>query len=126
MWDKFKDLLGTINEFRELQFEMDLTTLVHNSLSSTKEFFGEIQFIWSLLQGCGNDKTDKECIFIIFPKLLGPFQVFASTFYSTMNALGDAYTFPFFKVFCDRMMWQHANLSQLDPLFDFNSQALVE
>ena len=38
MWDKFHDLFGTINEFRALQIEVELTSLAPHAFPSIQDF----------------------------------------------------------------------------------------
>lgn len=41
---------------------------------------------------------------MIISKLKGSYQVFSSTFYSTMDALGDNFKMPPFELFCERLI----------------------
>ena len=38
MWDKFHVLFGTVNEFRALQIEVELTLLAPNAFPSIQDF----------------------------------------------------------------------------------------
>ena len=38
MWDKFKDMFGTINKFRALQIKVELTSLIPDAFPSIKDF----------------------------------------------------------------------------------------
>ena len=38
MWDKFHDLFGTINMFKSLQIEVELTSLAPNDFPSIEDF----------------------------------------------------------------------------------------
>ena len=88
MWTHLEGLFGIVNEFKTLQIELDLTSLVLDYFPSIKEFLMKFKQQRSLLQGCGKNKTNTECIYLILSKLCGNFQIFASTFYSTKDALG--------------------------------------
>ena len=125
MWDKFHDLFGTVNEFRALQIEAELTSLAPDAFPSIEDFLMRFKQQRSLLQGCGKVKSDKECIYLILSKLRGNFQIFSSTFHSTMDALGPRFTMPTFEVFCDRLTREQAKLTQLDSLTGLKTQALV-
>ena len=70
-------------------------------------------------------KSDDECIFLILSKLRGPYQIFTSTFYSTMDALGTRHVMPSFETFCDRLTREQSKLSQMDSLTGSQSQALL-
>ena len=78
----------------------------------------------AVLQGCGKNKIDHECIFLILSKLRGQYQLFYSTFYSTMDALGDRFRMPTFETFCDRLTREQAKIQQVDATSG-SSQALV-
>jgi len=101
IWRKFEGLFGTINEFRALQIEVELTYLVPDLFPSIEDFLMKFKSIRSILQGCGKIKTDQESIYLILSKLRGNFQIFSSTFHSTMDALGPRFNMPKFEVFCD-------------------------
>ena len=62
---------------------------------------------------------------MILFKLRGNFQIFSSTFHSTMDALGARFTMPTFEVFCDHLTRAKAKLTQLDSLTGSKTQALV-
>lgn len=125
MWDKFNDLFDTINEFRALQIEAKLTSLIPNVFPSIEDFLMGFKQQRTLLQGCGKEKTYKECIYLILSKLRGNFQIFFSTFHSIMDALGPRFTMPTFEVFCDRLTREQTTLTQLDTITNSNTQALV-
>jgi hypothetical protein len=55
----------------------------------------------------------------------GPYQVFSSAFYSTMDALGSEYKIPSFELFCERLTREQSNLTQLDALSSSNNKDLV-
>lgn len=101
MWTKLNGFFCIVNEFRTLQIEAGLTSLVPDSFPSIEEFLMNFKQQKYLLQDCGKIKTDTECIYLILSKLHGNFQVFASTFHSTMDALGTRFTMPSFDIFCD-------------------------
>ena len=61
---------------------------------------------------------------MILSKLRGQYQIFSSTFYSTMDSLGDRHRMPIFETFCDRLTREHAKIQQVDATGSF-SQALV-
>ena len=63
--------------------------------------------------------------YLILSKLHGNFQIFASTFYSTKDDLGNKFSMSSFKIFCDRLTREKANLSQLDSLIGSYTYALV-
>ena len=73
IWTKFDGLFGTVNEFRALQLEAELTSLVPDSFPSIEDFLMKFKQQRSILQDCGKTKTDTECIFLILSKLQGPF-----------------------------------------------------
>ena len=111
MWLKFESLFGIVNEFRALQLEAELTSLVPNSFLSIEDILMKFKQQRLSLQGCGKTKIDKECIFLILSKLWGNFHIFSSTFHSTMDALGTNFIMPTFEEFCDRLTREKAKLS---------------
>ena len=58
MWTKLDGLFSTVNEFRELQIDVELTSLIPYYFPSIKEFLMKFKQKRSLLQGCGKIKTD--------------------------------------------------------------------
>ena len=99
MWTKLDGLFGIVDEFRALQIEAELTSLVPDSFPSIDDFLMKFKQQRSLLQYYGKTKIDIACITLILSKLHGNFQIFASTFHSTMDALGTRFTMPSFEVF---------------------------
>ena len=69
IWINFEGLFGTINEFRALQIEVELTSLVPDSFPSIEDFLMKFKYIRSILQCCGKIKTDQECIYLILSNL---------------------------------------------------------
>ncbi len=82
MQTKLEGLFSTMNEFKPLHIEVDLTSLVLDSFPSINDFLIKFNQQRSLLQGCGKTKIDTECIYMILSKLHGNFTIFFSTFYS--------------------------------------------
>ena len=103
MQTKLECLFGIVNEFRVLQIEAELTSLLPNYFLSIEDFLMKFNQQRSLLQGCGKTKNDTECIYLILFKLHGNFQIFASTFYSTKDALGNRFKIPYFEIYCDHL-----------------------
>ena len=62
---------------------------------------------------------------MILSKLKGPYQVFSSAFYSTMDALGSEFKMPSFEIFCEHLTREQSKLTQLDALSGSNNKALV-
>jgi len=77
------------------------------------------------LKSRGKTKSDEKCIFLILSKLKGPFQVFSSTFSSTMDALGSEFKIPSFEIFYERLTREHSKIMQLDSLASSKNQALM-
>lgn len=65
MWDKYMEFFSIINEFQALQIEVELIKLKPDSFPSIEEFLVKFKSLRSLLQSCGKDKDDKECIFYL-------------------------------------------------------------
>ena len=76
------------------------------------------------LKGSGKKKEDKDCVYLILSKLRGPFQIFASTFLSTMDALGTNFALPSLEEFCERLTREEIKLSTLESSTS-SSKALV-
>lgn len=55
-------------------------------------------------------KMIKSVFFLSSLKLRGPFQLFASTFFSTMDSMGEDHKMPSFEEFSDRLNRGQANL----------------
>ena len=100
MQTKLEGLFGTVNEFRALQIEAELTSIVPDSFPSIKDFLMKFNQHRSLLKGCGKTKTDIECIYLILSKLHEKFHIFSSTFYSAKYALGNRFTMSSFEFLC--------------------------
>jgi len=124
-WHKFVTLFGRVNEFWALQLDTELTSLTPTDFPTIEDFLMKFKSLRTLLQGCGKNKTDDECIFLILSKLRGPYQIFSSTFYSTMDALGDRHRMPSFEIFCDRLTREQSKLNQMDSLLGSSSHALL-
>ena len=75
-WHKFETFFGQVNEFRELQLDTELTSLTPTDFSTIEDFLMKFKSLRTLLQGCGKNKTDDECIFLILSKLRGQYQFF--------------------------------------------------
>jgi hypothetical protein len=77
------------------------------------------------LKECEKTKSDDECILLILSKLKGPYHIFSSAFYSTMDALGSDFKMPSFELFCERLAKEKSKLTQLDVLSSSNNKVLV-
>jgi hypothetical protein len=97
-WDKLDSLFGNVNEFRALQLEVKLSSLVPDENASIEDYISEFKLLVAYMKGCGKNKPDKEWIFLILPELKYHFQVFSSTCYSTMDALGDEFKMTSFDI----------------------------
>jgi hypothetical protein len=62
---------------------------------------------------------------LILSKLKGPYQVFSSAFYSTMDALGSEFNMSSFELFCERLTREQSKITQLDALSVSNNKAHV-
>jgi len=58
------------------------------------DYLTKFKELYTQLLGSGKKKKEEECIYMILSKLKIPFHVFASTFPSKMDAMGDKYTMP--------------------------------
>jgi len=67
------------------------------------------------LKGSRKKKEEKECIFFfILLKLKGPFHVFASTSFSTMDALENKFAMPILEEFCECLTREEEKISTLE------------
>ena len=73
MWTKLHGLFGTVNEFKALQIEAELTSLVPNSFPTIDDFLMKFNQHKFVLQVCEKTKIDVECIYLILSKLQGNF-----------------------------------------------------
>lgn len=124
-WEKLAFVFGGVNEFHTLELETKLSALVPDAYAFIEEYLAQFRSLLSQLKACGKEKKDGECIFLILSKLKGHFQVFASTFYASRDALGDKFQMPSFEIFCDRLIQEQTKLKQLDVLSSSSNQALV-
>ena len=90
--------------------DAELTSLSPRNFLTIEDFLMKFKSLRAVLQGCGKNKIDDECIFLILSKLRGQYQIFSSTFYSTMDALGDRFRMPTFETFCDRLTREQAKI----------------
>lgn len=90
--------------------------MILESFTSIEDFLIKFKSLRSNLQVVRKIKLDDECIFLIISKLRGPYQIFTSTFYSTMDALGARHVMPSFGTFCDRLTHEQSKLNQMDSL----------
>jgi hypothetical protein len=103
-WDKLDSLFSKVNKFRALKLEEELSSLVPNENASIEYWLSKFKLLVLQLKGFGKNKLDEECIFLILSKLKGPFQLFSSTFYSTMDALGSGLKFPPLRFFVNVLL----------------------
>jgi len=59
-------------------------------------------------------KEEKECIFLILSKLKGPFHIFAYTFLSTIDAMGDKFIIPNLEGVCESLVREEIKISTLE------------
>ena len=91
-----------------------------------EECLTKFRLLVTQLKGCGKTKLDEECIFLILSKLKGPYHIFSSSFYSTMDALGSEFKVRSFELFCERLTREKSNyITQLDSLFGSNNKAFM-
>jgi hypothetical protein len=55
--------------------------------------------------------NDERCIYVIFAKLSSAYYIFVSTFYATIEALGNSYQDPTLEYFCDSLIREKDKLS---------------
>ena len=72
-WDKLASLFGKINEFRALQLEVELSSLVPDEHASIEDYLAKFRSLLAQLKGCGKPKFDNECILLILSKLKGSY-----------------------------------------------------
>ncbi|KAH9312997.1 hypothetical protein KI387_028032, partial [Taxus chinensis] len=116
VWEKFESLFGKINEFKLIQLDHELNSLSPSDFPSIEEFLSKFKEIHSQLKVGGRTKKDDECIYMILTKLKGPFSVFTSTFFSTMDALDTQFKMPSFEQFYERLSREQAKLISLDVM----------
>ena len=114
-----------MNQFKVLQIDAEFTSLVLESFTNIKDFLMKFKSLQSMLQVARKTKFDDEHIFLILSKLQGPYQIFTSTFYSTMDELGAQHVIPSFETFYDRLTHEQSKLNQMDSLIDTQSEALL-
>lgn len=56
-----------------MQLEAELASLFVHTFPFIKDYLVKLKSLHSQLRGCGKDKSDKECIFLILSKLVGVF-----------------------------------------------------
>lgn len=99
MWDKFDDLFGKVlDEFKILQLDVELTTLSPNVFSSIEDLLVQFKSLLTILQVVVKQKKIRS-VFLILSNLRGPYPIFSSSFYSTMDALGTTHLMPSLNIF---------------------------
>ena len=63
IWTKFYNLFGIVNEFEALHLDVELTSLTPIDFPTIEDFLMKFQYLRTILQGCGKNKIDDECIF---------------------------------------------------------------
>ena len=63
IWTKFYNLFGIVNELWALQLDVELTSLSPASFPTIEGFLMKFKSLCIVLQGCGKNKIDDECIF---------------------------------------------------------------
>ena len=122
--EKLKNLFGKVDHIRSMQLEAELTALSPDDFSTIIDYLTKFKELLTQLKGSGKKKEDKDCVYLILSKLRGPFQIFASTFLSTMDALGTNFTLPSLEEFCERLTREEIKLSTLESSTS-SSKALV-
>ena len=56
IWTKFYNLFGTVNEFRALQLDAELTCLTLASFPTIEDFLMKFKSLHTVLQRCGKKK----------------------------------------------------------------------
>ena len=69
IWTKLYNLFGIVNEFWALQFDVELISLTPAIFPIIEDFLMKFKSLGRFLQGCGKNKIDNECIFLILSKL---------------------------------------------------------
>jgi len=92
-------LFGKINKFKASQLEAELSSLILDEHTSIEDYLVKFRSLVAALKGSRETKLDNECNFMILSKLKGLYQLFYSTFYSKMDALGDNFKIPCFELF---------------------------
>lgn len=87
------------DKFRALQLEVEFSSMVLHEHASIEDYLAKFSSLLAQLKGFGKTKSNDECIFLILSKLKGSYQVFSSTFYPTMDALGAYFKMPTFELF---------------------------
>jgi hypothetical protein len=106
--------------------EEELSSMVPDENASIEECLMKFRLLVTQLKECGKTKLDEEFIFLILSKLKGPYHIFSSSFYSTMDALGSEFKVPSFEIFCEHLTREKSNyITQLDSLFGSNNKVLM-
>jgi hypothetical protein len=124
-WDKLASLFGKVNEFLVLQLEAEFSFIFPNEHGSIEYYLSKFRSLVAQLKGCGKSKSDDGCIFLMLSKLKGPYQGFISTFYSTMDALGDEFEMPYFEIFWENLTREQFKIMQPDALSNSKNQSLL-
>jgi len=89
IWDKLESLFGKVDTMRAMQIDAQLTALSLDDYPTMVDYLTKFKDLY--IQLLGNGKKEEECIYLILSKLKGPFHVFASTFLSIKDAIGDKF-----------------------------------
>jgi len=109
-WEKLESLFGKNDIMRAMHIDAQLTALYPYDFSTIVDFLTKFKNLYTQLKGSGKKKEEKECIFFIMSKLKDPFHIFASTFISIINAMGDKFVMPSLEEFCDCIMRGKKNI----------------
>jgi hypothetical protein len=105
--------------------EVELSSLVPDEHTSIEDYISKFKLLVAQLKRCGKNKSNEECIFLIFSKLKVPYQVFSFAFYFIMDALESEFKMSSFDIFYERLTREQYNLMQLDALSSSKNQDLV-
>jgi hypothetical protein len=104
---------------------VELSSLIPYEHASIEEYLTKFRLLVAQLKGCGKTKSDEKCIFLILSKLKGPYHIFSSAFYSTMDALGSEFKMPSFEILCECLTREQSKLTQLYAFSASNNKTLV-
>ncbi|KAH9296967.1 hypothetical protein KI387_028649, partial [Taxus chinensis] len=114
IWEKLEDLFGKVDHMRAMKLDIEITSLNPEDFPTIIDYLTKLKHLLTQLKGSGTYKKDEECVYLILSELRGPFQILASTFFSSKDALGDTFKMPNLETFCERLTMEESKLSHLE------------
>ena len=113
--------------FVAINWKMNSLVTNPTNFNTIQEFISKLKSLRLQLKDCNIEKKYEQLIYAVLSKLGESYSVFVSTFYSTRDALGEAFVIPTFDSFVERLTHEKDKIIQMGCLssIDSKSHALV-